>query len=357
MPKVSFRNLAVAAAAIVFSGSAFAVDRLVPQQYQTIQAAIDASANGDVVQISPGVYPGPVDLKGKAVTVRGTSTDSASVISGGSDPGGIDSVVRCVTAESADTVLENLTITGGTRAWGAGLRLDAASPTIRNCRIIGNSVDLTEGGDGAGAGVYVRGGAPTILNCIIGANTITVRNATANGVGIYITDSLVTLYDCTITGNFLKTISTCCCNGTAGAGAGAYVGGTQASRFVRCTFSTNQLEVQQTCGNNGGYCGGAGVALYTAAPISLVNCRIKTNVNSGCGGSLGAVRFASNLASMSGCVFCENSCGNTNGPYLDLGGNRFLSSCPNCVSDLNSDGVVDGNDLGQLLSNWGPCTN
>ena len=332
--------------------SSVAGDRLVPSQYPTVQAAIDAASAGDVVQISPGTYAGPVDLKGKAITVRGTSAVSASVISGGSD-----SVIRCVTAESADTILENLTITGGTRAWGAGLRLEAASPTIRNCRIIGNSADLPEGADGAGAGMYVRGGAPTILNCIIGGNTITVRNSTANGVGVYISDSQAALYDCTITGNFLKTISTCCCNGTAGAGAGAYVTGSQAATFVRCTLSTNQLEVQQTCGNNGGFCGGSGVALFTSAPISLVDCRMKSNVNSGCGGALGAVRFSTNLASMTGCVFCENSCGNTNGAYLDLGNNRFPSLCSSCAGDLNGDNQINGADLGLLISNWGSCPN
>jgi hypothetical protein len=31
--------------------------------------------------------------------------------------------------------------------------------------------------------------------------------------------------------------------------------------------------------------------------------------------------------------------------------------CTGCVADLNDDGAVNGDDLGLLLSSWGPCTN
>ncbi|MSR45129.1 MAG: hypothetical protein EXS15_07235, partial [Phycisphaerales bacterium] len=37
---------------------------------------------------------------------------------------------------------------------------------------------------------------------------------------------------------------------------------------------------------------------------------------------------------------------------------QILSSwgpCTNCPADIDGDGAVTGNDLGQLLSGWGPC--
>ena len=43
--------------------------RNVPADYPTVQAAVDAAANGDVVLIAPGVYVGPVSVSGKAITI------------------------------------------------------------------------------------------------------------------------------------------------------------------------------------------------------------------------------------------------------------------------------------------------
>jgi hypothetical protein len=354
-------QLVLACAVASISQITAAADRLVPAQYPTIQAAIDASANGDVVQISPGNYAGPIDLRGKAITVRGASSTSASIISGGA------SVVRCMTAESANTIIENLTITGGTGAVGAGFRIEGASPTVRNCKVIGNVVELISptnefgccgsGGNGYGTGIYILGGAPTVSNCLIGGNRLTVHGAAGYGVGIYVENSSASISDCTITGNVLKANLACC--GAAGLGAGACVvgDGSMTPTFLRCTLATNQMEVAQAPGNNGGSCGAAGVAIYASCPMSLTDCRIKGNINSGCGGVIGAARFASNLVSVSGCTFCENPCGNTNGAYLDLGGNRFPATCASCSGDLNGDGFIDGTDLGTLLSRWGPCTN
>jgi hypothetical protein len=42
---------------------------------------------------------------------------------------------------------------------------------------------------------------------------------------------------------------------------------------------------------------------------------------------------------------------NVTGRWTDLGGNTICD----CVGDLNVDGVVNGADLGLMLSSWGPC--
>ena len=51
------RVIVIAAILLLVSG-AFGAELLVPGQYSTIQSAIDASAAGDTVIISPGTYTG-----------------------------------------------------------------------------------------------------------------------------------------------------------------------------------------------------------------------------------------------------------------------------------------------------------
>jgi pectin methylesterase-like acyl-CoA thioesterase len=48
--------------------TASATDLLVPQQYATIQAAINAAVTGDSVLIAPGNYNEALTITGKAIT-------------------------------------------------------------------------------------------------------------------------------------------------------------------------------------------------------------------------------------------------------------------------------------------------
>jgi len=54
--------------------------RLVPSQYGTIQAAIVASQDGDVVIVSPGVYPEQVNFLGKDIAVRSTDPTDEEIV-------------------------------------------------------------------------------------------------------------------------------------------------------------------------------------------------------------------------------------------------------------------------------------
>ena len=81
----------------------------------TIGAAINAAADGDHVVVAHGTYCESIDFMGKAITVRSNDpTDPAVVAATIIDGGGVEfHVVKCVTGEGPDTVLNGFTITGG----------------------------------------------------------------------------------------------------------------------------------------------------------------------------------------------------------------------------------------------------
>ena len=63
---------------------AFADTLLVPDEYPTIQAAIDASVDGDVVLVADGSYTGDgnrdMDFMGRAITVRSENGPDTCII-------------------------------------------------------------------------------------------------------------------------------------------------------------------------------------------------------------------------------------------------------------------------------------
>ena len=66
------------------AATAHAAQLLVPSQYPTIQAAIDAAFDGDEVVIADGLYTGTgntgIRLAAKAITVRSASGDPATCV-------------------------------------------------------------------------------------------------------------------------------------------------------------------------------------------------------------------------------------------------------------------------------------
>ena len=331
-----------AACALLFTELASASDRLVPSQYPTIQAAINAAVNGDVVQIAQGTYAGPIDFAGKAIAVRGAADPNTVVISGGTwgSP-----IVRIATGESATSILEGVTITGGNSyRSGGGILIESSSPTILNCRVIGNAAgrqdDSGNSLGGFGAGVYIKDGSPVVSNCLIAANTAYYSGS--RGAGVFVSGSSAARFKaCTISGNQMT-------GGGSQVGAGIFIQGTSASympEFEDCLISGNNLAA-----------GGDASAMYLGSPVTLTRCKVSQNGCSYVGGCGGTTGITGTQVFLRDCTFCGSN-STVSGPFVDLGGNRFPQVCDGCVGDLNSDGKIDGADLGILLSKWGPCSN
>src|SRR5260370_15167682 len=81
----------------------------VPGTYATIQAAINASSNGDTVVVAPGTYFENIDFKGKLITVQSAQGPSVSTIDGSN----LAPVGNFSTAETAAAALERFTCQHG----------------------------------------------------------------------------------------------------------------------------------------------------------------------------------------------------------------------------------------------------
>ncbi len=181
--------------------------RFVPDQYPTIQEAIDASDHGDIVIVSPGRYVETVDFLGKDITVRSTDPNDPQVVTGTIiDAGGKGSVVSFVNGETPLAVLQGFTITGGvgtavpglpaTQLCGGGILCGGSSPTIIG-NIIRDNLPPRSGRDS----LYAGGGILCFQSqALIEANRIEGNSAQYGG-GLFIIDSSAEIIGNIITRN------------------------------------------------------------------------------------------------------------------------------------------------------------
>ncbi len=189
MNRLVVSMLAVVLVGVCLAGSpAGAVTRNVPAQYATIQAAIEAAVDGDVVLVAKGTYLECIDFKGKAITVKSTyETDPTAIAGTIIDGQKAGSVVTFASAETPASILAGFTITNGVGngGFGGGVYCEAASATLTDNTLSGNSA--TDGG-----GVYCLLSSPTLINTIIAGNTA--------GGGLYCGDAtcepVVSYCDC-----------------------------------------------------------------------------------------------------------------------------------------------------------------
>ncbi len=351
----------------------------VPDDFLTIQSAIDGAVEDDEIIVSDGTYRGPgnrdIDFRGKSIMVRSENGADYCVI----DCNGTEEEPHrgfCFeSGEDGDSVLEGFTITNGWGpledyiiAWyspqslGGAILVANSRPTIRNCVMSGNVA-----GDGCsgfsslgfGGGIACIEGNPLIRDCVIR------DNIACYGGGIYgghdrfePNDSSPIIIGCKISGNIAHNgggisgcdgeISGCeiSDNNSSGSGGGLY--GCDGS-ISGCTISGN-LSIghgggMYECGGLISNCtiienvitpgfrrgGGGGVFCKEAVP-TITDCNISYNSADSGGG------ICMSSGPIIGCTIAYNQ--------ANYGGGLF--SCDGDITDCNitgNDAATDGGGL------------
>lgn len=174
---------------VLFNGAASGETRSVPSPtYPTIQSAIDAASENDIVLVADGTYTGEgsknLDFCGKAITVRSENGPEKCII----DCEGVGRGFYFHSSETQSSVLDGFTITNGLADYGGGIRC-SATPTINNCKILNNEAERS------GGGVYFSMWSANIKNCIIAGNKATWGGA------MYFSYAQAQVTNCTTFGN------------------------------------------------------------------------------------------------------------------------------------------------------------
>jgi hypothetical protein len=118
----------------------------VPTDYGTVQEAIDAAADGDIIEIAAGTYAENLIISGKSLTLRGAGATS-TILDGQMLDGVIDT--------DRDLTLQNLTVWRGSPSTGVGGGVVCSGTvTISSCRVISNAAEVGGGVVALAAKVY-----------------------------------------------------------------------------------------------------------------------------------------------------------------------------------------------------------
>jgi len=316
---------------VLFTGARAVIDNIraslsapaatlrVPQNYPTIQQAIDAAGTGAVIEVASGTYTGvgnwDLDFRGKRITVRSANGPQTTIIDCGKPTAAIGKRRGFYfhQAEGPESVLSGFTVRGGrvfgttipsdplhwtssaANPIGGGIYCEFSGPTIANCIIADCGAEL-------GGGIGCVGGEPSLLGCtikeciagglgssisggrggalaLVGRCSADITNCTiqgnsgysnSQGGGIYCYQSVAVIAGCTIWGNLAP--------GNL-RGGGIYCAGDGTDVTLKnCVISLNTADA------------GAGVSVQrtvTALPalqspgarcrVSIVNCTIAQN--------------------------------------------------------------------------------
>jgi hypothetical protein len=277
--------------------------------FPTIQAAIDAAAPGDTIELADGTFVGDgnrdIDYHGKAITVRSRNGNPAvCIIDCEGTFGAPHRGFIFDSGEDSAAVLMGITVRHGYAAgsppwcYGGGIFCDGSSPTFASCVISENQastpvVRTTEWIAVRGAGIYLSGSSSTLTDCVFEENSAHFPPERPDAVP-WTGAASMTADSGRVSLNWYYVH-----------GGGMYC---ESSDLVltRCIFTAN--EARQALGSPYG-----GGLFFQEGSIALVDCRFEgnraaghqTGFSKGGGAYLGGFGTVANLTR---CWFSDNAC-------------------------------------------------
>ena len=294
---------------------AFSATIYVPDDYPTIQGAIDASANGNTVIVRPGTYVENIDFVGKAITVQSEHGSSVTTIDGNQ----AGSVVNFSSGEGAGSVLDGFTIMNGYNSSAGGIRCLSSSPTITH-----NTVSDNHAGYGSGGGILCSSSSPTIFNNTISGNS--ANDWPGDGGGIYCYSSSPSISNNTISGNSADFDGGgICCkysssptieNNTI---TGNSVGHSDGGGGICCKYSSSPTISNNTISGNAAIYGG-GICCTAYSDTTIINNFITGNTANDLGGGILCGFYAgSTITTITNNTIMGNTANNLGGGILCSG--------------------------------------
>jgi hypothetical protein len=359
-PKMLNKITSVTAAAVVgiTATVAGAADLLVPAQYPTIQAAIDAAQTGDSVLVSPGTYYEQVNLSGKQLVLHGVAGAAQTILDGQ----GVHTVVVGAN-EPLGCEVSGFTIQNGNGYTSGGVLVSDSSVRVHHCTFRANTASDLYGG----AGFRSAGGGSVVEDCLFTENVS--PNASTSGGWFHFGSGTFSLKRCVFSSN----LSSGCVARVNSEGA-TVSGSIEDCVFVGQRWNVDSpwtwgsLTIHLAMGNNIQ----VSRCKFTAADggqdyaIAAFGCFVNVIECDGCG-------FAAGLEASGGAQFTVTestfnpSCADCNlnstpdleeivmGTVADSNRNSIPDTCE-CIGDIDLDGAIGGSDLGIMLAYWGVVT-
>jgi hypothetical protein len=254
---------------VLVAGFSFGDEIYVPNDYTTIQEAIDASQDGDEILIHPGVYYESLTVYNKSISITGIGGYELTTV----DAYGLEDRCLDIQGKPERTVwLRGITFQNGVdvntdvfvNSYGGGIFVQGVRLIMDQCRVMKceavSSTDCNTPQYAEGGGIYItrQENAGTNLEpSIISRSIITgnrVSSRFSQGAGLFIYDEAGCLLDsCIISGN----TSSGACTGGWGVAAGAKIYG-EGSSLHSCLFAEGQdisIPESGVHGNYNVFCG------------------------------------------------------------------------------------------------------
>ena len=270
--------------------------------FTTIQEAVDAAVDGDIIVISPGTYAGrgnrDIDLRRKAITIRSTAPEEVSVVEGTilDCEGRVGEPHRGFNVFDFTGEISGLTITNGLASEGGAVRCENSTLALTHCRMVNNGTlpgEVKAGPDGgSGGGLYCLASAVEMVDCLIAGNSTgagldswgTPGGSGGDGAGVCSVDSTVHISQSTIAGNETGAGGSGPEGGPGGKGAGVYA--------MRITIAESIIEGNTTgtggdstdLGRGTGGAGGDGAGVLCRDAIEILDSLVAGN-RCGAGGA------------------------------------------------------------------------